>query len=182
MGEDNKNLNEILLGREERAIMQRKLIRIYKIPLVCFTLNIPGADKNSPIFIKVHKTGMEAFEEEILRHGMKMVHREFRGSTSGPEAYFCIDKDPMEIKRITVYIEENHKLGRLFDFDVFDIDCMHIGRVSLGFPERKCLICGESAAVCSRSRRHSVSELLNEVHRLIDEYYFDIDRGQNVTT
>lgn len=171
MGEENINLNEILIGREKRAQMQRKLISIYKTSLVCFTLNIPGADKISPLFKKVHETGIELLQEEIKKRGMKIVYKQFGESAAGPEAFFCIDEDPIEIKKVTVSIEENHKLGRLFDFDVFDKNDRHLDRVQLGFPERKCLICDEKAVICSRSRRHSVKELLEKTYQMINEYY-----------
>ncbi|HBM79626.1 MAG TPA: citrate lyase holo-[acyl-carrier protein] synthase [Clostridiaceae bacterium] len=168
---ENKNLSEILLGREERVEIRKKLSEIYKTSLVCFTLNIPGADKNSPLFIKVHETGIEALKKETCKYGMKIVYEQFGKSAAGPEAFFCIDAEPLEIKKLTVSIEENHKLGRLFDFDVFDKDDKHLDRVKLGFPERKCFICGERVAICSRSRRHSVNELLNKIYHAIDEYY-----------
>ncbi|MFC6604240.1 citrate lyase holo-[acyl-carrier protein] synthase [Ectobacillus funiculus] len=58
-------LNEILNARETRANTQKELIDRYKTTLVSFTLNIPGPEKNSPIFTKVHEEGICLLEEEL---------------------------------------------------------------------------------------------------------------------
>lgn len=171
MDNKNKNIYEILLGRERRADTQKKLLEIYKTPLVSFSLNIPGAEKISPSFYKVFKTGVICFEEKLLKNNMKAVYKKEDQSAAGYEAFYCINADARDIKRLTVSIEEEHSLGRLFDFDVFDAEGNHLKRVELGLPERKCLICGEKAVLCSRSRKHSADELLKKINSMINEFY-----------
>lgn len=167
----NKNISEILNGREKRAETQKKLIEKFKLPLVSFTLNIPGAYKIGDYFLKVYKTGIDCFEKKAKESKMKIVYKEEKSSAAGYEAFFCIDSSAFKIKKITVAIEEEHKLGRLFDFDVLDADGKHIKRTELSFHERKCFICGENAVICGRSRKHSADELLNKVKQIIDDYY-----------
>lgn len=167
----NTNIAEILEGREKRAETQKKLIKDFKTPIVSFTLNIPGAYKTGDYFLKVYKTGIDCFEKKVKDSKMKIVYKEEKSSAAGYEAFFCIDSSAFEIKKLTVYIEEEHELGRLFDFDVLDANGRHIKRTELNFHERKCFICGESAVICGRSRKHSADELLNKVKQIIDDYY-----------
>ena len=171
MDEKNKNIYEILLGREKRANTQKKLLEIFKTPLVSFTLNIPGAEKIGPLFYKVFKTGVSCFEEKLFENNIKIINTKEGQSAAGYEAFFSIDEDAGNLKKFAVSIEEEHALGRLFDFDVFDAQGNHLKRVELGLPERKCIICGERAVVCSRSRKHSVDELLAKIESMIDEFY-----------
>ena len=91
-------------------------------------------------------------------------------SAAGPEAFLNVNADAFAVKKVTVFIEENHELGRLFDFDVFTKTGEQISRTELDFPERKCLLCNNNAKVCGRSRRHSTEELLNKIYELIDEF------------
>ena len=58
----------------------------------------------------------------------------------------------MEIKKITVEIENNLSVGRLFDMDVLDENGTHIERMEIGESPRTCLLCGNPAKECARSR------------------------------
>ena len=46
------SLLEILEAREQRALRQQELLRESSLPLVCFTLNIPGPEKDGPLIRK----------------------------------------------------------------------------------------------------------------------------------
>ena len=46
-------------------------------------------------------------------------------------------------------------LGRLLDIDVIAPDGGKISRTEIGLPARRCLLCGNPAPVCARSRAHS---------------------------
>ncbi|HEY8804296.1 MAG TPA: citrate lyase holo-[acyl-carrier protein] synthase [Clostridium sp.] len=167
---DNESviLKEILEARENRARMQIKLINMFKTTLVSFTLNIPGQEKRSSIYIKLHEIGIYLLEEELRKQKIEVVHKIVKITTAGAEAFLNIDADPMHLKKITVSIEEKNELGRLFDFDVFTINGEQISRRQIGLPERKCLLCNENAKVCGRSRKHSIDDLLNKVHQVIN--------------
>ncbi|WP_411682266.1 citrate lyase holo-[acyl-carrier protein] synthase [Clostridium thailandense] len=170
MSKESGVLEEILKAREKRARMQRELINIYRTTLISFTLNVPGAEKNNPSFTKIHKIGIYLLEEELKKQNIKLVHKIVQITADGDEAFLNVNSDSLSVKKITAAIEENHELGRLFDFDVFNVKGEQFSRRELGLPERKCLLCNDSAKVCGRSRKHSVDELLNKIYELIDCY------------
>ncbi|SNS59386.1 holo-ACP synthase [Anaerovirgula multivorans] len=163
-------LQEILEGREKRAHLQKKLLETYNIPLASFTLNIPGPEKNSPILKKIHHIGASILEEELRKRSIPLIYSETNESAAGPEQFFCIDWDATSIKRLTVSIEEKDDLGRLFDFDVFNENGSQISRQLLGLQGRKCLLCHEKPAICSRNKSHSLEELLKAVYNTIKDY------------
>lgn len=162
--------HEILEGREQRALYQKMLLKEFGIPLVSFTLNIPGPDKNNGIFDQVHHEGVKALEDEFEEKRLAVVHKSFKERASGLEGFFVVKGDVANIKRLTVSIEENHSLGRLFDFDVIREDGHPISRGELGLSARKCILCKENAIDCRRNNHHTLEELLNHLYHLIQAY------------
>ena len=67
-------------------------------------------------------------------------------------------------------IEESHFLGRIFDIDVYDGEGGQVSRSSLNLAERKCLLCGNDARICARSRVHSADELNEKIAAMKEEY------------
>ena len=169
MNNESLILKEILEARENRAKTQSELISIFRVTLVSFTLNIPGPKKSSSIFTKIHEKGIDLLEEKLGEQNINIVGKIVRSTAAGDEAFFTVDVEPRRVKKITSSIEEKHKLGKLFDFDVFDVKGEQIGRSEIGLPERKCLLCNESAKICARSRKHPIEELLNRINKLIEE-------------
>lgn len=170
MNSEMQVLDEILKAREQRARTQSELINIFRTTLISFTLNIPGSEKNNPSFTKVCAIGIDLLEEELKKQNIKIINKVVRNSAAGAEAFLNVAADAISVKRITVSIEEKNDLGRLFDLDVFTSSGELISRSQLALSERKCLLCGESAKVCGRSRKHSIEELLNKVYDIIDIY------------
>lgn len=160
-------LKQILEARENRVRTQIELMNIFRMPLVSFTLNIPGKDKSSYIYIKVHEMGIYLLEEELGKLNINIVNKMVRNTAAGAEAFLSINMDPMHLKKITVSIEEKNELGRLFDFDVLNTKGENISRIQIGLQERKCLLCNENAKGCGRSRKHSIDDLLNKVNQII---------------
>lgn len=163
-----KMLYKILEGKEKRACIQKKLITKYKSTLVSFTLNIPGINKLGENLKKVHEKGIKELEDEFLKKNILVKYKKINSSDAGYEAFFCIAKDSITIKKITTDIEERSKLGRLFDFDVFDNNYKLLSRTELGLPKRKCLLCDGIAAECSRSRKHPIEDILNKINEIIE--------------
>jgi holo-ACP synthase len=166
----SNTLNEILEAKEKRMQIQKELLNMFKTTLISFTLNIPGAEKNNESFAKLYNKGICLLEEELKECNMEILHKMLNISAAGPEAFLNVNADALAVKRATVFIEENHELGRLFDFDVFTETGNQISRTELGLPERKCLLCNDNAKVCGRGRRHSTEELLNKIYELMDEF------------
>jgi len=163
-------LKEILEARENRAKIQKELINEYKTTLISFTLNIPGINKKSDLFKKVHETGIDELEQDLNNLKIDVKYKKSNSSYAGYEAFFCIDFDPAIIKKIVVTIEEKNELGRLFDFDVFDKNFILLSRTEFGLPKRKCLLCDGIAAECTRSRKHNIDEVLNKINIIINKY------------
>lgn len=168
MNKEEQVLEKILNAREKRAEMQRELINIYKNTLISFTLNIPGVEKSNPTFTKIHESAIELLEEELDKQNIKLVYKMVQTTADGDEGFLVVDEDQWRIKRITTSIEENHRLGRLFDFDVFNKDGEQVSRSEIGLHARKCLLCNNSAKACARNRNHSVIEILNRIYEIID--------------
>lgn len=158
-------LLEILEAREQRALRQRELLAVQKLPLVCFTLNIPGPEKDGPLIRKGFRLGLRFLSKALGSH---IRHRESRLTAAGWEAFLCVDLEPAALKQVTAHLEDRVPGGRVFDMDVL-IPSGKMGRSELGLPERKCLLCKNPAVICGRSRAHSLSVLEAETARLLRE-------------
>lgn len=80
------------------------------------------------------------------------------------------------IKYLLLNLEEKDPLGRLFDLDLWYSETdfsdqsnslVQLGRSSLGFAARKCLICNDFALICAREQRHQLAELLQVIEQLL---------------
>ncbi len=152
-------LPEMLNARERRVLRQRQLLAQYPMPMVCFTMNIAGPVKNSPLIQKGFALGKRYLTEQLDSLHIPCAHYEEINEATGNEACWLIDADPLLIKKITCAIEDNSEIGRLFDMDVLRPDGTKIDRAELGFSPRLCLVCGGPAKECARSRTHTVEQL-----------------------
>ena len=168
----DRKLVEILQAKEDRALRQKELLNRYSSALISFALNIPGPDKDTSIYRKVHEEGMKALKREIIEQAGDILHEEINYRAAGQEGFLCVKMDAAVMKAITVKIEEEHPMGRLFDMDVINTAGIPVGRMDVGHRERKCLLCDEKAVVCSRSKRHPLNELLQKIHELIEKHNF----------
>jgi len=103
-------------------------------------------------------------------HGWPVLNRKVRLDPTGPEALLVVDAGSRELKQATARLEEEHPLGRLWDLDVIDPLRGAISRKDLGMRSRRCLLCGEDARVCVRSRAHSLKELQSAIQEIIHAY------------
>lgn len=161
-------LEQVLNSRSCRAERQRAGLADGAACLVSFTLNIPGNIKQFPLARAAFSEGLgllrSAFNSAILKE-------ETVDEPMGSEALLVLHADPTEVKRKTVAMEEDHPLGRLFDMDVLDADGRSLSRADLGATQRTCLICGQSAKVCGRSRAHSMDQLRTRIGQLLDDHF-----------
>lgn len=178
MGEDRQvTLMELLDSREARAEHQRVLLAEFSeenCVLISVTLNIPGPVKDKPAYRRVMQTGIEQLMTKLSgkNAGFEIFYKEVRELVTGPEGYLVVtlsgNKDALDVKRLTIELEEASPLGRLFDMDVIDKTGACVSRKDLGAGRRKCLLCSEDAKICARSQRHKLSELLAEIDRIIE--------------
>lgn len=158
-------MQEILDAREQRAQKQAQLLGTYQKPLVCFTMNIPGPVKLDRDILIGFYVGNWLFRRTLT--GQPILYKELCKKSTGCEGYYVVDMPVRELKILAMEIEDTHPIGRLFDIDVFDTDGNKLDRESLGAPKRKCLLCDKDAAVCARSRAHSLEQLQDKTGFLL---------------
>ncbi|WHH60852.1 citrate lyase holo-[acyl-carrier protein] synthase [Petroclostridium sp. X23] len=164
-------LKELLLSRDRRAERQRELINRFGVALISFTINMPGKFKDTPVSRTLHGEGMHVLRKALSEKGAIVLDQEIYKPITGPEAYISVNMDELELKKILVEIEDQHPVGRLFDFDVIDTSYHIVKRSEVGQPSRKCLICEQDAVICVRSQRHSYDELIEKINITVKEYF-----------
>lgn len=163
-------LEEILDNREERAKRQQALLAAHVLPLVSFTVNMPGPVKDNAASRTIFRQGLEALQQCCEEHGWKVVALEEHNANTGPEALCSIDCNAKDLKTAMTALENKHPLGRLFDLDVLSSSGEHLSRRDTGAPVRLCLICERPAVECARSRAHSLDELLHAIEKRVDKF------------
>ena len=142
------------------------------LPLLSFTLNTPGDIKDSPAIRRFFAVWLDRIREAL---GGKIVEEKARYPKTGPEYLAALRGDARGIKRICVAIEESRPAGRLLDLDVIGTEGTSLSRTGLGFPERKCLICGKPGRACGAGQRHSYKALTEKAGALIRGYLVERD-------
>lgn len=163
-------LEEVLLNRERRVARQRSAIESFRRPLLSITLVNPGPVKDSPTARRALAHALRAVESLLADRGWPELNREVLFDRTGPEALLAVGAGGRELKDATICLEDKHPLGRLWDIDVIDIQEGAISRRTLGLPPRRCLLCGEEAHVCVRSRAHPLKELQEGIQEILRAY------------
>lgn len=159
-------LAQMLEARERRARCQKKLLDRLGLPVVSFTLNIPGPVKRSPPIQRAYRYGLE-----LLRQRFRPRYVSEYILDTGCEALLAVEGEPAALKRLAVAIEDADPLGRLLDIDVLDPAGAPVSRQALGLPERTCLLCGGPAHACARSRAHGVEALFGRAMDIIARHF-----------
>ncbi|MEG0689233.1 MAG: triphosphoribosyl-dephospho-CoA synthase CitG [Hungatella sp.] len=168
---DYVNLEAMLNARERRQKIQQRLLQTYRLPLISFTLNIVGPTKVFPLTIRTFDEGLHLIRTQCLAWHFTIRSEEILRENTGHEAFFVVDADAAAIKEILCRLEERISLGRIFDLDVIDTDGLKISRETFQLPPRRCLLCNQEAFLCSRSRTHTVTELLEKECSIMQEYF-----------
>lgn len=182
----NQDIPAVLANRDKRVFVQNKLLSQYPSETVIGAkLNTPGPIKNNSLIKDFFVKQLEEFEDCLLEDGIVFFKStEWLTAATGPERFYVIEETAENIKKITTEFEESKDYRRLFDLDVLFLDdeevTKSISRTEIGYPQRKCLICGRPAKECGRSRRHSVEELQNRVSELVEQSFKLTDNKQKV--
>ncbi len=161
-------LEEMLASKEARAETQKRVIEKTGCPLICFTVVMPGKEKLDRRARIIFEAGSRALSKALEGYETPAWYELVK--KTGHEGYYAVKADAKALKALTVSIEETHPLGRLFDMDVLDLSGRPLSRKETGSPERACLICGQNAALCVRSRAHSPEELDRKISDMVAEY------------
>lgn len=176
---DACGLYDMLLFREKKAEIQRQFLKnTKKCSVISFGLNIPGPEKTGELIYYSFLEGLQCIGMELKKKEIEIIEKIYLNEKAGYAAIYLVKADVYTLKKDFVRIEDNHMLGRLFDIDVLSKDGLALSREQIGAPARKCLICGEDAKVCARSRRHSLDELNNKVVEIIKSWRESNDSGR----
>ncbi len=163
-------LEEMLLARERRSDFQRALSEEYHTPLICLTMNIAGEQKRFESADRLFAAGVRLIDEQLRRHHVAPVFQTVCDYNTGLEGYWAVDFPAGAIKKRMVEIEDAFEAARLFDIDVLNTEGEKLSRSDMGAPPRRCLICGDVAAACARSRRHGLDAVEQRTRQLIADY------------
>lgn len=168
---EEQSLQDILNARDQRVLYQQFLFKKYKNTMVSFKLNIPGSVKYSPFIKNIFDEGMIVFKDKLKINKIELIYEWVMYKNSGPEYFAVFEESTHSIKNLATFIEDNHPLGRIFDFDVLDSDGKQISREDLGREPRKCLLCERNAFECGRSRVHDISDLISKIELMAFQYF-----------
>lgn len=169
------SLTEILEAREHRVAVQQELLHRFRKPLICFTMNIPGPVKHTPLIARGFADGCRALLHSLEAANIAVLHWDATENVTGCEA-FCVADAPAErLKAMAAAIEDGSPVGRLFDMDVLDIDGQKLTRDTVGGKSRDCIVCGKAGLGCASRRVHSIAELQAATNRLLTEHFAKID-------
>lgn len=153
-------LFDVLDAREQRQREQQRLLKQYSSTLVCFTMNIAGACKRSPLIDFAFDRGRKALCGAVPQSFSETIRRD-----AGNEFYLVSPLSAAEVKAICVRLEETG-IGRLYDMDVLTPVGEKLSR-SVG---RTCLVCGGSAFACARSRAHGIDAVTKKTQQLLHAF------------
>lgn len=167
-------LEQMLAARDARQA--RLDAALSRAPLVSFTMNIAGPEKNSPLIRRGFLVGCRRLTDAFAAHGIPLTLLEETDAVTGCEALFAAEGDAQAVKAICAEIEDADELGRLFDMDVIDLSGRKLAREALGLSERGCMVCGAEGRGCAARRLHSVDELQLETARRLRGFFAEADR------
>ena len=157
-------MNRVLSGREERALVQKTLLGARGVSfLLQISLNIPGVPKDVPEGARVLSFAAGAFAEKFRERPSVRI---CISNEAGRAEIFSFGGDAVSAKTSAIEIEEGYDWGRAIDADIITPGGP-LSRSLLGKEPRRCLLCGEVAKICARSRAHDICELRTEAIRLL---------------
>lgn len=169
-------LEQMLAAREARSMRQFTLNRRYGLPIISFSMNIPGPVKDSPLIRRGFQVGCTMLDHRLPQQAVKF--REVHPAVTGWEATYVLDMDALQVKQITTAIEDELPLGRLFDMDVLDSGMMKLDRELVGGKSRDCIVCGAPGRGCASRRTHSVPELQKATNAILTRHFARADAQQ----
>ncbi len=164
-------LEALLAAKERRAVRQQTLMLRHGVTLVSLTLVTPGPVKDTPLYRQAMVEAQHQFTALCRQHNWSIWEKQEFWPDTGAESLWAVAANALTIKTATTLLEEQHGLGRLWDFDVFCPREGLIGRARLGQPGRRCFVCDEPAHACSRSRRHPLPDLLAQIEGTLHDYF-----------
>ena len=165
------SLDDVLTAREQRVVRQQAALATFGKAVLSLTLVSPGPIKDSPQLRFVFAEALAAIDNLLADRQWQALAREHVTLVSGQEAIIVVDCPAQSLKWALTGLEDQHPLGRLWDMDVICPETQRgISRQNLLLAPRKCLVCGEAAHACARSRAHTLEDLLSVIEEQIHAY------------
>jgi holo-ACP synthase CitX len=172
--EEREILKNLLAAREERALTQNFLLNSSAVSgepfVVQISLNVPGWPKRVERDEAALSATARVFVESVRDFAPKPAITASLTNAAGIAVFFlfaAVDRRlAAGIKKISVSIEETLPWGRAVDIDVI-APGGPVSRPSLSLTPRKCLLCGDDAKACARTRAHPAEELRGRMENLI---------------
>lgn len=165
------SLEDMLAARERRAAVQQQLLEKYRLPLISYTLNIPGPIKDSPLIRRAFHRGKQLLYSALAASGCPVVQEHESLAFTGCELLMAVSGSAAALKVLCQSLEEGHPLGRLFDMDVLDAGGQKLDRAQ----PRSCIVCGAAGRGCASRRLHSVAQLQAAVNGLLEDFFLKED-------
>lgn len=163
-------LNQLLLSREERKRKQKNLVERYSKTLISFMVNMPSAIKDTILSREIHQKGMELLEKLLNENNIDVLYEIVENKVTGTESYIVADYPAKEVKVLLMDLEDQHPIGRLFDFDVIDEKHQMLSRAMFNKERRKCLMCNEEAIICARTQKHTYEQIIFKMEEIFTKY------------
>lgn len=160
-------LQDMLRCRELRVERQREFLSEMQLPLLSFSMNIPGPVKTNEEIRGAFLSGKAWLDKALMDAGFAIEKKLEIHEKTGDELLYAVRAEAEELKKLSLKIEEEHPLGRLFDMDVIQLSGEKLSRPG----QRCCLICGKPAQLCAHSRAHSVPEMQERISELLREFF-----------
>jgi len=163
-------LEQMLAAREARVQRQQTALADYRHPILSISLVTPGPLKDSPDKRFLLSAALQAVDALLMESGWQSPWSQIVSGVTGPEALYVVACEATAFKHRLIRLEDEHPLGRLWDLDVICPQQGSLSRRALGAEPRRCLICGEAAHACARSRTHTLDVLGQAITRTIHGY------------
>ena len=100
------SLTEMLDARERRARRQMQLLPPYQTTLICFTMNIAGPVKNSPLIRRGFEMGKTLLRQQLMVFKAPILHFEEIHEKTGNEAIFVLDPKGRSLRPGLSYVRQ----------------------------------------------------------------------------
>lgn len=164
-------LTELLEAKEARAARRARMLAEYPGTCVSLSVNIPGAEKDSPRIRALFRHGLSRIEAVLPVAACASVQEK-----AGPHAVLSVIGDAAKVKETACRLEAETNHARLLDIDVYDPSGAAVSSPLRG-PGRPCFVCDNLAVACMREKRHSLAETMAGVERLFVSFFADMSRS-----
>lgn len=159
--------NNILKSREIRYLKQKKILKKYQKGLITVTLNIPGQNKNKPLYDIFLKKIINKLLLPFLKN-LNIIHlnqkRIFLKDYSGIYLNIVLNTGDENLLKFTkeklIELEQKKTILIFVDIDIINIEYKYIKREFLQKAPRKCFLCNKAAKICAIEKNHNLKDLL----------------------